>query len=792
MSRINAVRIINLNYNNNMNRISDETFYMNGENTLLTLDNGGGKSVLIQMLISPFVHKNYRILNERPFAGFFTSAKPTFVLVEWKLDQEAGYVLSGMMVRRSQDVSEEGGAELDHLQFLSVYQKSCVADIHNLSVVSKEHGGEVLKSFQNCRQMFEEYKKERSLDFYLYDMNQPAQSRQYFEKLREFRIDYHEWESVIWRINRSESGLSRLFSESRNEKGLVEKWFLNAVDEKLNAESRRITSFQTIMEKYALLYRDNRRKMENRDAMQAFIGEAERIRAAVETYCAADEELKQCMERIADLCRRLNGMQSVQEDALSATGAELAAIGERLQYLGYGNLSAKIRKLLGERNREAARLELLTEEQASAERMRMEAVRGLDLQECARLNGKAETARQRYEEAKYRLEALLKEKGDAEPERQQLGGMLKGYYTAKQEAIAAEIEKQDAALQVLKQEKKEKEAQREEAESEKQRLNRRRGSLESEISAYDKTEERFNKEYQADWRRNIIGLYEEGALKSAEKDYAAEEAAVGQELQKARKKAADTEEKIRAEERHMEELQRKSAQLESATAELTKRQQEWKAQEEERFRILKHLELDEVHLYDTDGILKAIERKSAEADRDRTRQIEKQHELEERLLRLQEGRLGKLEQEFSDMLEQAGIQYVYGMEWLQKNGKSEKENKKLVEQHPFLPYAIITGTADLERLKKIQDPVCTDAPVPIVARESLAQEAEECGSLLMMGKVSFYLWFDKQLLSEKKRREIAEAAESRIRELREHIVRRTNGCLYQRVPSGMAIELLVQ
>ena len=60
MSKINAIRLINLNYNNNAIKISDETFHLNGDSTLLSLRNGGGKSVLVQMMTAPFVHKRYR------------------------------------------------------------------------------------------------------------------------------------------------------------------------------------------------------------------------------------------------------------------------------------------------------------------------------------------------------------------------------------------------------------------------------------------------------------------------------------------------------------------------------------------------------------------------------------------------------------------------------------------------------------------------------------------------------------------------------------------------------------
>ena len=54
MSKINAVRLINLNYNNNTMRVSDDIFQMQGRSTLMSLQNGGGKSVLVQMITAPF------------------------------------------------------------------------------------------------------------------------------------------------------------------------------------------------------------------------------------------------------------------------------------------------------------------------------------------------------------------------------------------------------------------------------------------------------------------------------------------------------------------------------------------------------------------------------------------------------------------------------------------------------------------------------------------------------------------------------------------------------------------
>ena len=70
MSKINAVRLINVNYNNNAYRISDETLHFNGKSTLISLQNGGGKSVLVQMLTAPFVHPKYRNTKDRLFESY--------------------------------------------------------------------------------------------------------------------------------------------------------------------------------------------------------------------------------------------------------------------------------------------------------------------------------------------------------------------------------------------------------------------------------------------------------------------------------------------------------------------------------------------------------------------------------------------------------------------------------------------------------------------------------------------------------------------------------------------------
>ena len=108
------------------------------------------------------------------------------------------------------------------------------------------------------------------MEFFCYDMSYPAQTRQYFDKLKEYQINYKEWEAIIKKVNLKESGLSDLFSDCRDEKGLLEKWFLDAVESKLNREKNRMKEFQDILEKYVGQYQDNQSKILRRDRIRAF------------------------------------------------------------------------------------------------------------------------------------------------------------------------------------------------------------------------------------------------------------------------------------------------------------------------------------------------------------------------------------------------------------------------------------------------------------------------------------------------------------------------------------------
>ena len=90
MPAIRKIRIVNFRFNDGAKLIPDEIFCTeNAEgkpiDTLLNLDNGGGKSVIVQLLLQPVCPKA-KVQNRNISDYFQKGTDHAFVLIEWALD----------------------------------------------------------------------------------------------------------------------------------------------------------------------------------------------------------------------------------------------------------------------------------------------------------------------------------------------------------------------------------------------------------------------------------------------------------------------------------------------------------------------------------------------------------------------------------------------------------------------------------------------------------------------------------------------------------------------------------
>ena len=768
MSKINAARLININYNNNAIRISDEIFHFNGESTLISLRNGGGKSVLVQMLTAPFVHKRYRDAKDRPFESYFTTSKPSFILVEWALDQNAGFVLTGMMARRSQD--SDSGEELEMVNFVCEYRASCLQDIHHLPVVEKGKKEMTLKNFSACRQMFEGYKRDRSLQFFYYDMNNGAQSRQYFDKLQEYQIHYKEWESIIKKVNLKESGLSELFSDCRDEKGLVEKWFLDAVESKLNKERNRMKEFQSILEKYVGQYKDNRSKIQRRDTIRLFKQEARKIQEKLSVYREGERKEKEQENLVAHFIAELERLQAVTKEEYEDILSRMEQVLAQIAHIEYEKLSGEIYRLEEQMRFHLSNRDMVSMEKEALEREAEEITHRLHLLACAKQQRLADEEKAEWDKALQRLRVAREKNVNLEPERNRLGYVLRCHYEKELEENGKRQQENSRGIA----ETEENIFQEKQIQSDLEGRLRERvsaeGALKSQVQSYDRQEEQFNTRYQEHFVRNILGEYEPGTMEIFQEAQENRMEELGRERLKTKKALEMSKEAQRSRERKLTDMREEQIRRRAKQEQQSRTRSLYEEELEARRVILKYLDLDEKELFDREKILHASGRKLAEIANLR-RNLEKEEDsLQKEYQRLTKGQVLELPQELEAELAGLGIHVVYGMEWLKKNGYPEKENQELVRSHPFLPYGLILSKQELEKLSRHTGNICTSFPIPIILREHLEKRAgEDPGNVRRFGDVSFYVLFNENLLDEEKLRDLVAEKEQQIRRKQEAV-----------------------
>lgn len=770
MSKINAVRLININYNHNAIRISDETFHFNGESTLMSLRNGGGKSVLVQMMMAPFVHRRYRDAKDRAFESYFTTSKPSFIMTEWALDRKAGYVLAGMMVRKAQDSEENEKESLEIINFISEYPSACLHDIHRIPVVEKGKREIILKNYGACRQLFEEYKRDPAMRFFYYEMSNSAQSRQYFEKLQEYQINYKEWEGIIKKVNLKESGLSDLFADCRDEKGLVEKWLLDAVENKLNKDKNHMKEFQVILEKYVGQYKDNQSKIKRRDVIRLFQQEAAGIEERNQQYLQAGQELRAQENRIGCFLKELQVLHKKASQEEQENQQQTEAIGRELAQLEYEKLSQEYYQLEEKKRFHISNREMIAMEQEGLEREAEKLQQNLYLLACARQQEIVTQEQEEWELAHQRLSVARERDKDLEPERNGLGFLLR----------ACSVQALEETNDCLKSNAKESATTAEEMKREQEAQQELEqilldnalalGEHKSKMESYDRQEEQFHVRYQERLVRNMLGEYQPGSLevfaevcKKTLSDTVRKKKTANQELEQEKNRKAI--------------LERKIASLrEERTLALAKQEQRQQLQEDyeqelsQRRAILKYLQLEESALLWEEKIFQAADRKLNEIET-ACRSLEKEeNQLQGEYQRLAEGRVLELPPKLLEEFESLGIHTVYGMEWLEKNGYSEKKNLELVRKNPFLPYALILSEKEVEKLSHITGTVPMAFPIPIILRKELEQKiSPKEGNVIQFPNLRFYLLFQDELLDQQKRKELVAQKQRQIQQKQQMI-----------------------
>jgi hypothetical protein len=230
MPQLRNLRIINAQFNEGKNIYEDFRMPFYGYNATFELVNGGGKSVLLMLLMQCILPKS-ALTNERPFKDMFHGGdqnRTTHVLAEWELDESISgkkkFLLTGFCAKRK--IAQEEDSRNDDIQwfnYLYNYDKSNGLGINDIPLCSYENKAFVVKDFSKTFAMLKEKSSE-------YDIRITEKKREYQDWLKVYCLLESEW-NIIREINERENHLKTHFARYKTSRALVEGLLIKTIEE---------------------------------------------------------------------------------------------------------------------------------------------------------------------------------------------------------------------------------------------------------------------------------------------------------------------------------------------------------------------------------------------------------------------------------------------------------------------------------------------------------------------------------------------------------------------------------
>jgi len=221
MPSIARIRFTNLVFENGAKRYLDDIFRFDGNNGIILVENGGGKTVFVQAVLQTILP--HTPLADRKAKDTFTLVNsPAHLAVEWIInDKPRRYALTAVTLFGTKD-------GMDSYKYVYEYEPGDQHGLEGLPWVRTGEGGRMRPSG-----------REEMLDYYQ-QMNRTHLAAHYFSSNREyqgyleeyFKIIASEWRSVA-RINSAEGEIEGFFDGCRTTTQLVDQLLIPTVEEAL-------------------------------------------------------------------------------------------------------------------------------------------------------------------------------------------------------------------------------------------------------------------------------------------------------------------------------------------------------------------------------------------------------------------------------------------------------------------------------------------------------------------------------------------------------------------------------
>ncbi len=364
MPAIRKIRIVNFRFNDGAKLIPDEIFCTeNAEgkpiDTLLNLDNGGGKSVIVQLLLQPICPKA-KVQNRNISDYFQKGTDHAFVLIEWALDGSSNSLLTGIALAASTTADDENESKtIRYYTFMHDYTRAGdKLDLINLPLTDRTGNHIRPMSFDDLRKFIQN----RKVEYYPSDL-----LRRYQKRLEEYGILHTEWENILVRINAVEGGITKFFEEYRTADRLLDKFIIPGVMPNDNTSAE---ALEEMFVHYADSYAGQEENLRLQSQIKAFTEKLQGILPLMKNMWDAEDARIQAMRLLADHLFTLDYNITLESDKQAQLEQAIADLKTKLHHLKAEKASESVYLTQESFDKAAEQLEKCTRQKDDAEKQR--------------------------------------------------------------------------------------------------------------------------------------------------------------------------------------------------------------------------------------------------------------------------------------------------------------------------------------------------------------------------------------------------------------------------------------
>jgi energy-coupling factor transporter ATP-binding protein EcfA2 len=743
MPQINRIRIINFSYNNHNRNIIDETFdFFQGEHALLSLKNGGGKSVLVQLLLQPILPKTK--LMSRRVEDFFKGKKtPSYILVEWKLEDQGGYLLTGIgLANRDTQVREqdETSNSIKFFTFTSHYREANLFDLENIPLLKQSAEKIYIEDFKEAKRLLTTKAKDTHYSVAVFSDEDGLDYRKHLES---FNIFQDEWKSIVLKINESEGGVIEIFEKCKTSQQLMNDWILKSIEKVINQEENDQKKLEQMLENLVEDMIHNEQFIYEKELYQEFLRKTEEFFTKLNELTESLDKESKLESNIARMYYFLKHEIQQMKDVIERNNDVIASSQMELKRI---DLEERSKAYYDELNN-VEKLSVIVSEEADQLKQKQEELKvnkhEVRVQQAARELGHIKRINLRIASIREEMK-VIRSSGDHDEEIKNLEYSLKlGYEKLVEELRVKELEIKNSLEEVLSLFSKS-DQRITEIDTEIGDLKGKKGSVDTKIDQFEDTEQRICLELELTYERNLLGeieqVYQEQYFKGLEEkvnQFDAEKRHLDVLVEENKQLVAEAKDTVIEKRRIETEYTVKATKLAGEITDYNQLKAAIKS-------IFGRYELDFNNRFNHQQTQLFIENRIIELNRTERELDLERHMLRETMTSLKNGTL-HVSKEFRQWLINEDIDFETGENYLRKQSPSIRND--LIKQNPTLPFAFLLYEEDLEKLKSMDIGCKVHQMVPILSYNNLNQAYSVQGRMVYMAdKLQFLCLYDHRMI----------------------------------------------